>query len=682
MRFRPEIQGLRGIAILAVVFYHARVEWLMGGFVGVDVFFVISGFLIYGIIDRDIRDGSFSIVTFFAKRIKRLYPAFLAFMLLTLVAVNLFFLPEDILPFNSSYIAALKQTANIYFYERTGYFDLHADLSPLLHLWSISVEWQFYLVFPFVAAFLCRLGPRALPRLLPLLTLAGFAASLYVFRDQSAAFYLFPFRAWEMLFGAMLVGINPAGRSATQYNAGYIAGCLLIAIPVVLYGYAPIPFPGPSALLPCAGTGLLILCHEGATIRLKNLFSSGALVYVGEISYSLYLVHWPFLSLGRYYDFATMRHHTVASSLLCLIPAAGVTLLLYYLVERPARRARMSRLVVFASAACLTFCLLGLRRYTGSRARSAILSAAESTEIGEFLSGGDFRIEQPFTVPIAGKDGKPEEVIFQRLGDFDETADTIDFLLMGDSQALMWSRSLDKFCRERNIRGLMSYSESVMFDLYRHAAARENAAAMQKGIREAIRRFEIKRVFIAYLWNAYTEEVDEKILRVWDPQYGTINPMTNELGGLGRNELLDAGLTRGLRELRELGVEESFIVLPLPILPFSMGTTLSYIRHFGGRPDFSQVEMTGVEYDAQARQTRELIANHVPPAKLVNLPEAYLRLGDGESFPLFLNGRAVYSDYCHLSFAGTEAMKDIFTDILAIPPGNGGETTADAVPHP
>ncbi|MEO6388436.1 MAG: acyltransferase family protein [Croceibacterium sp.] len=302
LRYRPYIDGLRALAVLAVVFYHYGIGPVSGGFVGVDVFFVISGFLITTIIHRDIERGSFSFGAFYERRIRRIFPALFAVLAATIVVGATLLLPSDLRDLSDTIVATLLFASNILFWRRSGYFDPSSDYNPLLHTWSLAVEEQFYIFFPIALLVLARLPRRFLIPFVWFVAVTSFLACVALQAWQpSGTFYLAPFRAWELMVGSLLaVGAIPPIRSASV--RGSIA---LLALVVLVGSFAMTPdgvsFPGWLAAFPVLATAMLLWSggDEGDTL-VHRLLSSRALQMIGLISYSLYLWHWPLLVFTLY----------------------------------------------------------------------------------------------------------------------------------------------------------------------------------------------------------------------------------------------------------------------------------------------------------------------------------------------------------------------------------------------
>ncbi|HEY1614453.1 MAG TPA: acyltransferase family protein [Rhizomicrobium sp.] len=349
-RYRPEIDGLRALAVLAVVFFHYRVPFFGGGFVGVDVFFVISGYLITSLVAADMDGAGFSFLHFYERRVRRIFPALFAMLLLVTAGAFLLLFPVDLVNYAHSLLATALFGANVEFWREAGYFDAAANQKPLLHLWSIGVEEQFYLVFP---AILVLAGGRSRARRLAIvaaLFVGSFALAVWgVWADPVATFYLLPARAWELMLGALLaLGVVPMVRSRWVGEALAMCGLVLIVISAVTFR-TDWPFPGPLALAPCVGTALVILGADPGRNWAGRALSWRPVVFVGLVSYSLYLWHWPLFVFATYVEL----HEPGAIASVGLMAVSFVLAVLSWrFVEQPLRRARPAlRLAPFAAAA-------------------------------------------------------------------------------------------------------------------------------------------------------------------------------------------------------------------------------------------------------------------------------------------------------------------------------------------
>ena len=362
MKYRPDVDGLRAVAILPVVLFHAGVTGFSGGFVGVDVFFVISGYVIALSLHEDLEQGRFSIWRFYAKRIRRIFPALFVTIAVTCVFAYLLFLPSFYLGFSQSLLAASIFLSNVYFWKDSGYFAADAIFRPLLHTWSLSVEEQFYLFMPIAMYIIYRFfGKRWLLLLLPAI-LASLALSTFLTSTgPTANFFLLPTRAWELLIGAVLaLGRLPTVQSRWLGEVLGALGLAMIAYAVFIFDETT-PFPGLSALLPCLGSGLLIYVGRSSARPLAtSLLSLRPFVFIGLISYSLYLVHWPIVSFAR--D-QSLDHPTTAETLMIVVASFLLAALSWRFVEQPFRKPRPAvtqpRLLFGGVASIAVFAVVG-----------------------------------------------------------------------------------------------------------------------------------------------------------------------------------------------------------------------------------------------------------------------------------------------------------------------------------
>ena len=301
MTYRRDIDGLRAMAILPILLYHAGIPGFSGGFVGVDIFFVISGFLITSIIMREVNEGSFSFVNFWARRARRILPAALVVVVCTLIAGWFLFAPVDYIELGRSARTQAFFAANFFFWGESGYFDGPSELKPLLHTWSLAVEEQFYIVFPFVLVLIHKLLPTYKRFTLILLFSVSLVASIVWVKDYpSATFYLLHTRAWELLLGSLLA-LLPLYSIRYRWLAEVVSLVGLATITYCVISYdSGIIFPGMSALPPTLATAALICANGRHNTIVKQLLSLQPMVWVGLISYSLYLWHWPVIVFARY----------------------------------------------------------------------------------------------------------------------------------------------------------------------------------------------------------------------------------------------------------------------------------------------------------------------------------------------------------------------------------------------
>ena len=353
-QYRRDIDGLRGIAILLVVAFHAFPAVFPGGFIGVDVFFVVSGFLITQIITKALSSDSFSFVAFYRRRINRIFPALILVLVSLLVAGWLFMIPDDFAKLGKHTFGGAIFLSNLVSLSEFGYFDVASELKPLLHLWSLGIEEQFYLIWP-VALWLGYWAGLRLGFIMCGLLLASFALNIYRSSyDLSLAFFALQTRAWELLFGALIgyLAQNPISPNI-KLKGNMLPYCgLVLLVAGVLMINARTPYPSGWALLPVIGTGLLIATGEHSRFNQK-LLSHRWLVSIGLMSYPLYLWHWVLLSFVAVINDGVTSIGLRLSLLVLSVALAWAT---YQLIESPIRRLHNTNLTA-ATLALLMLCL-------------------------------------------------------------------------------------------------------------------------------------------------------------------------------------------------------------------------------------------------------------------------------------------------------------------------------------
>ncbi len=393
--YRPEIDGLRAFAVASVFLYHAGFSYFAGGFVGVDVFFVISGFLITGIVASEVKEtGAFDYLRFYERRVRRLFPALFIVCAVSFVASALLFAPKHLALFSASLISALTSVSNIYFWLKSGYFDADSHFKPLLHTWTLSVEEQFYFLWPPALALLGRKAPAwvTMATLLVLFALSLFANIIFapgiqkfpILADKfangsSTIFFLMPFRIFEFAIGAALVWLEQYQPKSNLVREGaLVLGLALIACAVFRFT-SHTTFPSTNALVPCFGSALVI--YGGRSRYTVWLLRNRAAVGLGLISYSLYLVHWPVIVFYQYLTLAPLGwldEITVFGISIC------ISILLYHWIEHPFRRKAprvwWPRKIFLSACGALTLVLIvpGMTALSGWKWRVATFDTENS----------------------------------------------------------------------------------------------------------------------------------------------------------------------------------------------------------------------------------------------------------------------------------------------------------------
>ena len=336
MRYRPDIDGLRALAVVPVALYHAHFPGIPGGFVGVDIFFVISGYLTCSLISTELASNDFSIVRFYERRCRRILPALFAMLAVVTSAASFVLLPPDMGNFCRSLLASTVFVSNIYFWKSANYFDGASEFKPLLHTWSLGVEEQFYIFVPLILFAIAKWSNSKYAPWLLAFSIIAFVLSFWAeTHAPTANFYLLPTRFWELALGALAAIGMPTGvisRSAREVIGA--AGIGLIAYSLTMLTDES-PFPGSNALFPCFGAAALLYAGGHGKNFLSSFLSTKPLAFIGKTSYSLYLWHWPLLALARY---QAGRELTVLETSIVLTASLVMAIVSWRYVETPFRK--------------------------------------------------------------------------------------------------------------------------------------------------------------------------------------------------------------------------------------------------------------------------------------------------------------------------------------------------------
>ena len=422
MKYRAEIDGLRALAVLPVILFHAGFEWFSGGFIGVDVFFVISGYLITTIIISEMAEGKFSIVNFYERRARRILPALFFVMAACLPFAWLWLEPNDLKDFGKSLVAVSTFSSNILFWREMGYFDGAAELKPLLHTWSLAVEEQYYILFPIFLMFTWRLGIKWVLILLSVVFFISLGVAQWgAYNKPTASFFLLPTRGWELLIGvfaAFYLKYKTHLKSHILNQVLSLLGFGMIIYSIVEFDKTT-PFPSLYALIPTIGTGLLILCAVPKTLVYK-LLSLKFVVGTGLISYSAYLWHQPLLAFARHRSFGEISE-------LILITLCVMSLVMAWFswrfVEKPFRsKTKVNRKSIFKFSIIFTlfFLITGLWLHQSNGALKYYPKEKQQV-LGSFID------DTRDVLKIYGQ---------IKLLEFSKTNQKQDILIIGDSHSL------------------------------------------------------------------------------------------------------------------------------------------------------------------------------------------------------------------------------------------------------
>lgn len=459
INYRPEIDGLRALAVIPVVLFHLNPDWLPGGYAGVDVFFVISGFLITSIILKDHRAGKFSFHGFWARRVRRILPVVLAMVLAVLTAEFIFGYRNELQTLGVHALSTIFSVANISMWRIEGdYWGGNAENSYFLHCWSLSVEEQFYLIYPLLLAWLLRKGPelRRSIWLISVVTMGSLLLFIYASsRSPSAAFYLLPTRAWELGGGALLalaLGGRPHPSSGHVFaQVGAATGLLLI-----ITSYFVLPEGSISAMmiLPVVGA-VIFIRYANEAQGAGRLLSRAPFVYIGRISFSLYVWHWPMIIFAkRYYGFEQTDWLGQTNLIVLML---GVSWASYAFVESPLRRPRTP--IKWVGAGVGTCAILAVvfalnpeaDAYDTSRFDRVALKV-DAYNVTPTITSSSARQKKLVGVDAASR-APADDSAFKEQGIFRQygSNSTPEIIVVGDSHGAMWSSVVDDICRSRRL---------------------------------------------------------------------------------------------------------------------------------------------------------------------------------------------------------------------------------------
>lgn len=662
LTYRPGIDGLRAIAVLSVVLYHFGVPGLRGGFVGVDVFFVISGFLIGGLLWKERQStGRVALGAFWMRRVRRLAPAYFAMAIVTSAAAWLVLLPFELRGYGESLIAATTWLSNVQFWRESGYFDAGSDSKPLLHTWSLSVEEQFYVVLPLLVAALGALQ-RGLARVLAALWVLSLVACVALTPTEPVAtFFLFPFRAWEMLTGVLLaIWMREAPPTTPRAVPTWVP---LVGLAIVLTSIAvvvPRGFPGWQAMLPVAGTAMILAGQDSGGLAVR-LLSLRAPVAVGLVSYSLYLWHWPVLVLSTYWRESYAGWWEAA---LWLALAIVLTVVGWALVERPLRHARIASPRFLAGAALTAIVVLacGSAAYLTDGMPSRFSPAVQ----GHVAASQDFlqdlsRCSTSTDGPLAGIDtcavgpeGEPPRV-----------------LLWGDSHMRAQMNGLARAAMEAGVPGILIRHAGCppLFGVRKTESAATPAAdatcyheteVLRRGLRDMP---SLERVLLVGRWSYYAEssgvgiDADNRI---------AIRPA--EGSGYVETDpalLYAEALRATVAELTEV-VGPVSVLRQVPEVPQYSSRRIARALAHGRLDDVTVAPLLVVEPDALAARARRADAPQLALAQagaITLIDPRPLLCGDGRC-SVMRDGRPIYFDNNHLTNAGAVALRGLFVPFL------------------
>lgn len=649
-KYHPEIDGLRAIAVVLVILYHYRVPGFGGGFVGVDVFFVISGYLITSLILSRLEDGTFDLFEFWERRARRILPALVVVVVFCIIAGWILFIPIDLIRLGQSAFAQSFFASNLHFLRETGYFAAGAELKPLLHTWSLALEEQFYLLFPLLFMAIFRFLNPARGRVIAAIAAASFLVSVwYIENSSKSAFYLLQSRAWELMLGSFLA-CTPLefGTRQIREALGWLG---LICIGLASFQFdLNTPFPGVAAVLPCAGTAFIIWANKDETTTLGKFLSFHPLVLVGLISYSLYLWHLPFFLFAKYASLQTLsvwfKSGLIAASVI-------VAFISWKFVEQPIRRKSVlvKRWQVFASSAMalLLIAILGASLATNAGYPSRLPPKA----LGYALGAVDINPRHKECVTFSSSRIDSDNLC--KLGSFKET-DLPLLVSWGDSHADVIMPILESMALEFSVTVWHAAKGACVPILGVFHEQPDDCYHMNQSMLSLIERTGAKHVLLVARWSAYAlglEETGSRHALISDKESTVKNPKEAKI-------VFARGLLRTVKQLQQLGVTV-WILKQVPLQRFSPPRRLA-------RASLSDKMGSVLGRPLEEHLRRQSFVNSVFDqlnTKGVHFMDPADVLCDTDNrCRVSQSGRSLYRNQDHLSSFGAGYLEPIFRDMF------------------
>jgi peptidoglycan/LPS O-acetylase OafA/YrhL len=649
--YRADIDGLRAIAVLSVLFYHAKIKFFSGGFIGVDVFFVISGYLITGLIVKDILAKEFSLIKFYERRIRRIFPALFVVTVAVAITGGLIYNSDSYRELGKSIVASSTSMANMFFLSQAGYFDAPSLSKPLLHTWSLSVEEQFYVFLPLVLFLVIRYFPKISMLILSILLIASLSVNIYILQtNQDAAFYLAPLRAWELLVGS-LIALKPVKLKPWLQNLLSTGGLIAILICVFTYSEGTL-FPGLAAVVPVLGSALIINGDSDVETIVAKFLSLSPLVFIGKISYSLYLWHWPVIVFGKYYLIREPSPFELAG---LLVMAFILSILSWKFVETPFRsRGFMSGAQIFGfSANVLAFILLIGVLIDFSGGFPLRFDKIDNLNQDDSQFDTYSRRNCPSVNNNADNYLTPKFCIIG-----DETKEP-EFILWGDSHARAVSVGLNESATKFGKGGTYTFLNACPPLLGIGINSDKKCYLFNNEILKYIESNpNIKTIILAARWPFFAEGSNfkqdtygiRKLIDLDEPEKAKDNAT-----------VFQSGLERTVYELTKLG-REVIIISPIPEIGYNVPSAL-FIATITGRDLNNIISPTAIEFAERNKVVFAAIDKVSANAnvKIINITNTFC---NKKVCKVSIDNRILYDDSNHLSPFGSSLLTGKFNRIF------------------
>ncbi|MDH5231699.1 MAG: acyltransferase [Gammaproteobacteria bacterium] len=651
--YRSDIDGLRAIAVLSVLFFHAGSELFSGGYVGVDVFFVISGYLITSIILREINSGTFSILQFYERRFRRILPALVVVIIASIVVGAFLLTPDGFSDFGQSALAASVFSSNILFFLESGYFDAPAELKPLLHTWSLAVEEQYYIFFPILLLAIAKFSSKRFFQWLVILCIASFITGVVMTRiDASSAFYLIPARAWELFVGSILaLNVIPKPNNRILRESLALIGTGFIIAAVFFFTNETL-FPGYAAALPVLGAALIIYAGIGGRSLIFSLLSLRPVVFIGLISYSLYLWHWPILVYTKLYFIKEPSTLVIASML-------GLTLLLSVLswkfVETPFRKKiflkqrnpLLAASIIVSLAIFFTGALINFNNGFPARHQNYLAKNMMENDI----EWNHWDQCQNVSKKLANK---------QDLCDIGNKNAETSFLFWGDSHARALASGIDLAAQNQNRQGKIATEPGCppLFSIER--GKRTSCDEFNQSVYKYLQRSpEITTVILTARWALSTNGTRYKheggrSVKLIDLEEKLIQTKNNL-------DLVDLGLRRTIEKITQLG-KRVVLIGPTPEIGY-YAPSAYVLAKLTGRDLNQLIAPTLEEFNARA-QSMNTIIEHIEKDYEIAVVQPADLLCNHERCIAAKGEFLMYRDNNHLSTYGAKSLEILLSNIF------------------
>lgn len=624
LAYRPEIDGLRALAVIPVLLFHANLG-IPGGYVGVDVFFVISGFLITSILLRDILADRFSFISFLERRIRRIVPAMLTTVAATMIVSWFVLLPDDYKRLGKAAISQVFMVSNIYHWSVAGYFGQSAETLPLLHTWSLSVEEQYYLILPALLVTVGWWNKSLIPKVIVMACLASFILGCWAtprYRDFS--FYMLPVRAWELLLGSILASISGAWLSNRRWVCEVVSLGGLLGIVVAMATFkATTSFPGYHAALPCLGAVAFIWANGRSPTICGSILASPPIRFVGQISYSLYLVHWPIFVLFKYW----IGEDLTTTASIGMIAASFVAAVVQWrMVEQPFRNKALldSRRTLFIAtpSAIGTIAAIGVlliwQKGFPNRINAEVMAVVAARNEREYVLELTSNMVRNGEVGFLGRgDGGPECMIW------------------GDSHAMAMVPALDCVCGEMKMIGVQTTHSCTPplagFKCMLPHSLLDDTEAFADSVIKYAGDNNIKKIVLTAAWSGYA-----------------------------RLPMFETSLKSTVETLTSAGIQ---VVIVKDVAQLSRDVVMKMAKAAQAGKGSDSIGVPYETHMAANRDVNRMFEALAGPMVTVVDPAPYFVDGDG-LWRAMHQGKPLYRDSAHLTVAGALRLVPLFREIL------------------